>query len=267
MDRLTIFHTNDLHNRKSVFSYFKDNKRDENSLLFDSGDAIGGSNTLFYLREPVLDDMNEAGYNAMAMGNREFHYLRSVLRARRESVKFPILSANLKDLSGKSDGCWKDSAILKVVGLPGSNGITVGIAGLTPVQFPGKSFLTKITGFLFISPEDALPPVIKKLRDLGVDIIIVLSHLGLRDDKKLAEKLKGIDLIIGGHSHSIIEKPIIINNTYIFQAGSHGNNIGRIDIVYNRDKGLIDSLNYEMIKVEYNGRREKKTLYSLCNGL
>lgn len=255
LKHLTIFHTNDLHNRKSVFSYLGSVKREQNILFLDGGDAIGGSNTLFHLNEPILKEMSRVGYNAMAMGNREFNYLRFVLRQRYRSVNFPILSANLRDLSGKTDGCWKEYTIVR------TEDMNIGITGLTPVQFQKDSFLTKLTGFLFSPPEEALQFVIKKLRELEVNMVVVLSHLGFKDDKRLAKNISGMDIIIGGHSHSLIEKPVAVNNTYIFQTGCYGENIGKIDVDYDCEKSMIDTLSYEVIPADGSDR---KALYSYC---
>ncbi|MDQ7824784.1 MAG: metallophosphatase [Candidatus Eremiobacteraeota bacterium] len=221
MEQITIYHTNDLHNRYQLFSLLKQVPRDERTFLFDSGDALGGSSTLFYPREPVLSAMNDAGYTAMAMGNREFHYLRPVLALRAKSARFPILSANVKDLTGKSSHCWKDHLIVE------AGTLRVGVMGLTPVQFPEHSFLTRCTGFLFIPPLVALREILGEFEALGVHCVIVLSHLGLRDDRELAEKTRGVDLILGGHSHRVLHEPLRVGKTLIMQAGSHGRYMGK----------------------------------------
>lgn len=239
MSQLTIFHTNDLHNRRGVFSLLKRVCRDENTIFLDGGDALGGSNTLFYFREPVISLMNEVGYTAMAMGNREFHYLRVVLRHRFKNARFPILSANVKDLTGRTSSCWKDYILVKI------GGLTVGITGLSPVQFPERSFLTRLTGFLFLTPDEAMKTLLKSLKETHVDLLIVLSHLGVREDERLAAAFDDIDLIIGGHSHTLLREPLKIKETYIVQTGCFGRYAGRIALTCGN--GGIRTLEYELI--------------------
>src|ERR1700687_2509032 len=94
--KFQVVHTNDLHNRLPRQTL--EAVRKPGALLLDSGDAIRGSNWVYAKREPILEEMRESGYQAMAMGNREFHYLRSILRGRFKQAGFPILSANVVDL-------------------------------------------------------------------------------------------------------------------------------------------------------------------------
>lgn len=220
--KLTLYHTGDLHDRRHVFSLMKKLPVDGGTLFLDSGDALGGSNTLFYLREPIINMMNDMGYAAMAMGNREFHYLRYVLALRRRNSSFPILAANLRDRTGRASQCWKDRIVLD------AGGMRVAITGLTPVQFPLRSFLTDVTGFEFSPPGDALAPVLEDFRNQGAAPVIVLSHLGLDDDTRLAETLDGIDLIIGGHSHTVTREPKVIGRTAIVHTGFHGQYVGKV---------------------------------------
>lgn len=242
MMKLTLYHTGDLHDRRHVFSLLEKLPVDESTLFLDSGDALGGSNTLFYLREPIIALMNKMRYAAMAMGNREFHYLRGVLEHRHRSASFPILAANLRDRTGKVSHCWQDGIVLHV------GEIKVAITGLTPVQFPLRSFLTDVTGFEFSSPREALLPVLEDFRNQGVMLVILLSHLGLADDVMLAETLEGIDLIIGGHSHTVTREPKIVGRTAIVHSGHHGQYIGRVSV--NIDKGNPSSVEYQLIDVK-----------------
>ncbi len=248
--KLTIYHTGDLHDGRHVFSLLKRLPVNSETLFLDSGDALGGSNTLFFLREPIIEMMNNMGYAAMAMGNREFHYLRSVLAHRHRSASFPILAANLRDRSGKVSNCWQDRIVLTV------GEMKVAITGLTPVQFPFSSFLTGITGFEFSSPREALLPILEDFRNQGVKLVILLSHLGFAEDAMLAETLEGIDLIIGGHSHTVTREPRVIGRTAIVHSGCHGQYIGKVTV--NIDEGDPGSLEYQLIDV--------KTGSFLCSG-
>ena len=68
------------------------------------------------------------------------------------------------------------------------------------------------------------------------DICILLSHLGLREDKDIAETMEGIDIIINGHSHILMEEPFVINNTILHMSGCYGENLGIFEFEY--EKGI-----------------------------
>ncbi|MCD4784244.1 MAG: metallophosphatase [Candidatus Eremiobacteraeota bacterium] len=243
---LTIYHTNDLHNRQHIFPFLSGVKNNGDVLILDAGDAIGGSSTLFKFSEPTLDKMNQVGYDAITMGNRELNYIRWVLKIRAEQANFPILSANLEDLTGRSADCYISHIIKEI------NGIKVGIFGLTPVQYQENSRWLNLLRFRFHDPLKTSGKMVEKLRS-KVDLLILLSHLGIEDDKKIAQEVSGIDLIIGGHSHTVLKKPVHIKNTYIFQAGCYGKLYGKINIQVDPDKSLrISNLEYNLIEVNNN---------------
>ena len=216
---IIICHTNDMHNRlPEKFSSFP-----ECDLLVDGGDAIAGSNTAFHFKEPVLVRMKELGYHAMAMGNREFHYIRSIMKWRRDETGFPILSANLFDMTGKSDGIIAPFLIKEIKGLK------VALIGLTVQILPPGCFWEKIMKFKFLDPLETAEKYISQVKETA-DLIFILSHLGKDVDIKLAKKLPSIDVIIGGHSHTSLDSPLKINNTLIVQAGFWATSFGYLKL-------------------------------------
>lgn len=226
--KITIFHTNDLHNRFYPLDYLETLSRNSHTLILDAGDAIGGSNTVFRFREPILDKMSAIGYDAMAIGNREFHYLRSVLEGRVSQVNFPLLCSNVVDLKGIIN-----SLILPYI-IKNIDGARIAIIGFTPVQFREKSIWKKLTGFQFLEPVEAALKVVSQIKS-KVHLIIALSHLGLRDDEKLAREVPQINLIIGGHSHTALKNFVKAGNSFIFQTGCYGNYLGKIDIEFDSE--------------------------------
>ncbi|MGE0488520.1 MAG: metallophosphoesterase [Vulcanimicrobiota bacterium] len=221
MSSLTIVHTNDLHGCSQPLERLAGEARSQ-AVLLDSGDAIAGSNTAFYLHEPNLARMSQLGYRAMAMGNREFHYLRRVLAMRRRERNFPLLAANLVDLRGQSQGLFESHLSLELAGLK------LAIFGATVVQYPVGSGWERLTGFRFLDPELCLPPLVRRLRG-DHDLVIFLSHLGLDVDRRLAPRLE-VDLVLGGHTHDLLEQPEKVGRSWIFQGGSHGRYFGRIHL-------------------------------------
>lgn len=220
---LTLYHTNDMHGARTALEWLRGLERPSPSLLLDAGDAIRGSNTAFRLCEPNLEAMSRAGYHAMTMGNREFHYFRWVQRLRLKQRCFPLLAANLVDLRGASAGLWQRSVEL-VLGE-----LKVGIMGATVVQYPMGSGWERLTGFRFLPPGECLPGLAAELR-ARCDLVIFLSHLGLDEDRRLAPLLKDVDLIVGGHTHTLLERPERVAGCLIVQAGSHGRFVGELKL-------------------------------------
>src|SRR5581483_10881485 len=97
---LTLLHTNDMHDSRQALDWLRACPERSECLLVDVGDSLRGSNTVWHWDEPIVRDMNELGYAVQAMGNREFHYLRTVLRHRARQRRFPLLACNVEDLRG-----------------------------------------------------------------------------------------------------------------------------------------------------------------------
>jgi lantibiotic leader peptide-processing serine protease len=225
--RLTILHTNDFHAR--VDEYNRNGARckeadadaglciagaprlatvidemratTENLLLLDAGDQFQG--TLFFTLfqgEVLNTTMNYLGYDAMAVGNHEFDSGPEVLAEFIEGSDFPLLGANI-DASADPDlaGLIEPYVILE------RDGHEIGIIGLiTPdsanISSPGP-YVT------FSDPLTSLQTAADELTAMGVNKIIALTHLGFDYDLELAENVSGVDIIIGGHSHSFTYTP------------------------------------------------------------
>ena len=236
---LTLLHTNDMHDRRGVFPYLESRPRDGATLLVDAGDAIRGSNTVFRLHEPILDAMSRVGYDAMAFGNREFNYLRGVLRRRHQQVRFPFICANVHDLRGKVNDLWQPTLIKQV------GGARIGLIGLTPVQYLEPSPWQSVFGFRFRPPLEVLPPLVTALRP-QVDALVLLSHSGFDTDCRIARETEGIDVIVGGHSHHLLETPRQIGGTTIVQTGSYGRFVGEMTLRV-KQGGSVEVSGYRLI--------------------
>jgi 2',3'-cyclic-nucleotide 2'-phosphodiesterase (5'-nucleotidase family) len=99
-------------------------------------------------------------------------------------------------------------------------------------------------------PEDVLPALIEQVRGLGAQTILMLSHLGLRDDKRVVETITGIDVLIGGHSHDALDPPLEINGTIIAQAGDFGRFLGRLDLEVDPDSGKITRFESSLLPID-----------------
>jgi 2',3'-cyclic-nucleotide 2'-phosphodiesterase (5'-nucleotidase family) len=234
---LHILHTNDFHNsfgdegevrlRKAIADL-----KEAPYLLLDAGDAIKAGNVgVNPFGEPVLDRMSDLGYDAMTMGNREFHVLQAALETKINRARFPILCANMRT---KDPGASEKLPVVPHITVE-RGGLKITIFGLTvPMVTDKMKMAAAVSSFLFDDPVETARRLIGQLR-WGADILIALTHIGIREDERLARSVSGIDLIIGGHSHVVLEKPEWVEReggsarpTPIVQAGWHGRYYGQV---------------------------------------
>lgn len=263
---VTFLHTNDLHARvepatwrgKEYGGYARlatviNRVREEsvNPVLLDAGDVFQG--TLFFNVYEGLADlafMNYIGYDAMVIGNHEFDKGPAPLAAFIERANFPVLGVNL-DLANEPSlrDIVEPSMILEV------DGHQIGVVGvvlpnLHTISNPGPT----IREFDMFESTQA---EVDRLREQGINKIVLLTHVGLSNDLRLAERIDGVDLIIGGHSHTLLgevalHEPMSGNNPYpivverdghrtlVVQAWQWGKVLGRIEVEFD-DEGNIAS--------------------------
>ncbi len=250
---LTILDTNDTHGHPLAFSwadtvggvawnspvagglparktYIDSVKASEpNTLVLDAGDITTGLvlSNLFQAKPDVLG-MNLAGYQAMTLGNHEFDNNQKVLGDRKSEANFPFLSANVY-VKATGQRAFQPYAIIK---LPG---VTVGVIGVTTTETPIVTLPANVESLEFRDPVAEIQSLVKEVRSKA-DFVVVLGHLGLAEDRVDAAKLSGVDLIIGGHSHTYMDQAEVVNGIPIFQAYQWGLFVGRTDIVVKNRK-------------------------------
>jgi 5'-nucleotidase / UDP-sugar diphosphatase len=206
----------------------------EGTLLLSAGDMFQGSpiSNLFN-GKPVLEMMNELKFDAMALGNHEFDWGLDVLNSLRSGASFPFLSANIVDADGKY--------LLGVIPytLFKKKGLQIAVIGLTTTETPFTTKPDNVNGLNFTEPAKILPGVIDQVRAKGARFIIVLSHLGLEEDRKLARQVSGIHVIVGGHSHTAIPDPVVEGGTLIVQAGYYGIYLGILNLDIDPETGKV----------------------------
>jgi len=234
---LTIVHTNDTHARikegdgigfakiASIIGQIRE--ENPNTLVFDAGDTFHGQ-TIATLNkgESIARLMNEISYNAMVPGNHDFNYGYERLAELNEMTDFPILAANIK----KEDG----GRLLDAYVITEAGGLKVGIFGLATPETAYKTHPDNVKGLVFTDPVEAARQAVDDLKD-RTDIIIAITHLGMDQSSadtsiKVAEEAEGIDLIIDGHSHTVLEQGQKVGNTLIVSTGEYGKNLGIVDI-------------------------------------
>lgn len=211
-------------------------KNPDGTLLLSAGDMFQGTpvSNVFH-GEPVIRVMNQLGFDAMALGNHEFDWGLDVLERLRSMASFPFLSANITEQAG---GELKGVAPYVLLT---RKGLKIAVVGATT---PGTPFATKpgnVAGLVFSEPQTSLPPIIEEARKRGAKLVVVLSHLGLDADEELARNVGGIDVIVGGHTHTVVTDPVKVGRTVITQAGSYGSYLGVLNLAVDPETGKATS--------------------------
>ena len=218
---IRFYHTSDLHDHRGFVPRLRALRDDRPGLLFDCGDSLRGSQTVYHRSEPIIAEIDDAGYDAQAIGNREFHYLFSLLRARARQMRHPLVCTNLIDTKGRELPFLHEMTFR-------FGDTTIHVVGLLIMQYPVGSPYEKIFGWRFIDPWDAVEPYAQHIPD--GDMLLVLSHVGLSLDRKLAERVPRIDLILGGHSHDTLFEPQVVSGVPIVHAGPYGQFVSRTEL-------------------------------------
>lgn len=214
------------------------------TLTFLAGDLFTGTAYSAVFKGSLgVKLMNVMGFSAMAVGNHEFDYgLQNLLRKLEPSMKFPLLSANISYGNGKP--VFKPFVTKKI---PNSKRKIL-ILGLTTVKTPELTHPRNVKNLVFEDPVKVAREILEKN---GKDkFVIALTHIGVDKDKKLAILCPGIDVIVGGHSHTSVLEPLKLDKTLVCQAGAYSRYLGRLDI--DIKDGQIESYNGELIKLDEN---------------
>ncbi|MGE5342853.1 MAG: bifunctional metallophosphatase/5'-nucleotidase [Candidatus Omnitrophota bacterium] len=237
--RIILLHVNDLHAKIDNFAKIawyvqQERKQHPNVFFLDAGDNFTGnpvSDQAEPKGEPVCQLLYKMGIDAMCLGNHEFDLGQERLNTFVKRAPFPVISANIKVQSGTLTQP-KPYVILKT-----KNGIQLAILGLIQVEketgIP-SSHPDNVKGITFPDPI-ATALTFKDLKKED-NIFIALTHIGADQDEILAQKMGELDLIVGGHSHTVIAHPMHVNNVLITQAGSDAKFIGRIELVVKNGK-------------------------------
>ncbi len=228
-----LYHTSDLHDHRGFAARVRALREERPGTYFDCGDSLRGSQTVYHRDEPIAQELDAAGCAAQAIGNREFHYLFSLLRARAAKMRHPLVCTNLLDTKGR-ELPFVPSLVLD------EQGVRVHVLGLLIMQYPVGSPYERLFGWRFLDPWDAIAPYAATVP--AGEMLLVLSHVGLSLDRKLAERVPRIDVILGGHSHDTLFTPEYVNGVPIVHAGPYGQYVSRTELAYDaaRKRFAID---------------------------
>jgi len=262
--KITILHTNDVHSHIDPFpsnhpkspglggvarrAHIIQQIRAENEhvLLLDAGDSFQGTPYFnFYGGELEWKLMSMMGYDATTLGNHEFDNGIEGILAQIPHAKFDILSANYDFSKTDLSPYVKPYRIFK------KGNINIGVFGLG-VELKGLVDKKHYGETIYNDPLEVAQSISEQLKKTEkCDLVICLSHLGYTYknepskicDLKLAEKSRNIDIIIGGHTHTFLDKPTLVQNldnqtVIVNQVGCYGINLGKIDVVFEKSKEI-----------------------------
>jgi 5'-nucleotidase / UDP-sugar diphosphatase len=193
---------------------------DDHVLLIDGGDAFSdGLLSQLTKGEANIRLMNLLGYDFMALGNHDFDFKKDRTKELDRMANFPLRGLNVID-SATGRPFPGEPYIIKEKGH-----IQIGLLALAYRNTHLTTSKKNIQGLRFEESSKNIGKYLAELKEKA-DLIVVVSHEGLEYDKELAKKTEGIDIIIGGHSHDVTEKPEKVKNTWIVQAFSHGMALG-----------------------------------------
>jgi 2',3'-cyclic-nucleotide 2'-phosphodiesterase (5'-nucleotidase family) len=216
----------------------------KNTLLLDAGDLMTGNmlcNIEFKGAKggALVHFMNKMGYEGMTIGNHEFDLSQQNLKNLIKLAEFPVISANLFQTNGElfAPAAWH---------IYRKDDLRVGVIGVITEELFSVLNADRREGLEVKSSATTVEKIIDQI-DSKTDLIIVLSHSGFKEDSVLATKLsRRVDVIVGGHSHTRLKKPVKVNGILIVQAGAKATNLGELnltvagDTVQNYAGQLID---------------------------
>ncbi len=260
--RLTVLHTNDVHSHIDPFPadhsrnpnkggvarraalIQKIRSENEHVLVLDAGDIFQGTPYFnYYGGELEFKLMSMMGYDLATLGNHDFDNGIDGFYAQLPHANFEFVSANYDFKNTVLDGIVKPYKIFK------KGGLKIGVFGLG-IELNGLVDKKLYKETVYNNPIEIANDVTKQLKETEkCDLVICLSHLGFKyktepdkvSDIILAQKTSNIDLIIGGHTHTFLDKPVIETNlegkeVLINQVGCFGLNVGRIDFIVEESK-------------------------------
>ena len=202
-------------------------------LLFDCGDFSQGSPYYnIYKGDVEVGLMNIMGYDAATIGNHEFDYGIENMARIFQMAQFPIVCANYDFTGTPVEGLVKPYIIIE------RGGLRIGVFGISP-RLEGLVMEASCKGVTFIDPVAAANDAIGRMKATGCDIIICLSHLGWKiggiDDEELISNTSGIDIVLGGHSHTYMQQMEYVNDASghpvpVDHNGKNGIFVGKIVI-------------------------------------
>jgi 5'-nucleotidase len=264
LQKLTLLHSNDLHGDflaediggqtvggvSMLSGYVEKTRREQpNTLYCIAGDMLQGSLIDTEFRGvSTVDIMNLLNPDVAALGNHEADYGLAHLLFLERCARFPIVNANLY-IKHPQTRIFKPYKTFNV------GGIKVMFIGIITEDVLAGIKSDNLYSSLVDTADAAreVGRICNAHRKVDIDLTVLLTHIGFEEDCKLAALLDpdwGVDIIIGGHSHTVLEKPAEINDILIVQAGVGTDQIGHFDLVLDTDTNTVSSYQWRLVSIE-----------------
>ncbi|EQA3610740.1 bifunctional metallophosphatase/5'-nucleotidase [Enterococcus hirae] len=243
MEKIVLLHTNDLHShlenwpkiRRFIEQKKRENEKKENTttITVDLGDFVDRWHPLSEATDGQanVELMNNVGYDAVTIGNNEgVGNAKDQLNHLYDQANFDILLDNLFDKHLLQPPKWAKK--YKIIETPQQT--KIGLLALT-APFP---LTYSPNGWDIRNPYDILPELVEELRP-KVDILVLMSHLGIQDDRQIAQELPSIDVILGSHTHNLLIDGQIVNGVQLAAAGKYGQYVGEVHLTVDEHKNII----------------------------
>ena len=262
--KITILHSNDIHGQftgqtdddgrvtgsLAQLSGYISKAKEENpyTIYCNAGDMFQGSLIdRDFLGLSTMQILNLMDIDVMSLGNHELDYGISHMLFVSRYANFPIVNANFL-VSSNQRHLFRPHTVVKL------GDLDVLFIGLITQDILDMAKAEGIVG-TFVSVEDAEKEIRRaknravEVKGFDPDLTVLLTHIGYEADIELAKSLPadlGVDIIVGGHSHTYLEEPAVVNGIVIVQAGMENTHLGRLDIDYNTDERNIEGWNWEI---------------------
>ncbi|MEW6234892.1 MAG: bifunctional UDP-sugar hydrolase/5'-nucleotidase [Candidatus Omnitrophota bacterium] len=255
---LTILHTNDFHSyllpdkegkggADVIAAYLRQERsKPQNLLILNAGDMVSGTAvSAMYKGEPIFHVLNRWSLDAAVFGNHEFDYGILAIQRFRDIAHFPLICANAFTMAENGQMRLLADAECEIFD---RGGLRIAIIGVAPEWTVAMTTKDASQDVRFVDSIAALKRLVPQFKG-KVDLLVALTHVGVGHDRKIANEIPAIDLIIGGHSHTVLEKEERVNGVPIVQAGSKGLYIGRVELTVDTDKNQIADFSYCLLPV------------------
>ena len=264
LKKLTILHSNDMHGDflskevdhrltggvSMLSGYIQKTRRENENVIYAiAGDMFQGSLIDSEFKGiSTIEIMNLLGPDVVTLGNHEVDYGLAHLLFVEKCAAFPIINANLY-ITVNHKRLFRSHLVMKV------GGMKILFIGILTEEVLNSTRQDEVIGAL-VDVQDAAREVgriCNSYRTTDIDFTVLLTHIGIESDKRLAEVLDprwGVDLIIGGHSHTLLQEPVVVAGIPIVQAAVGTSQVGRFDILVDTDRNCIDSYEWNLIPID-----------------
>lgn len=215
-------------------------RRPGRTLLVNVGDAIHGAAVAEWTQgAAVVPVLNALGIDAYVPGNWEFAYGPEVFRRRMAELNHPVLAINLFD-AATGERMFAPSLVREV------GGVRIGIVGITSV-IVDRSMAPDLSRGLRFTLREGVQAEVDRLRRGGVEVVLLATELGLAQEIRLAREIRGVDFILGGHTHERTRQPILEGGTPVIESGSEGSFLSRL--TFRVRGGRVIGYDHELLEV------------------